>query len=78
MYATKQALIAKEHLPGIEPTIFFIDMRAYGKDFEKYYTAAESRHGVRYVRGLISGIREKQRTKNLLLRYADEQGCTQE
>jgi len=78
MYATKQALIAKEHLPTIEPTIFFIDMRAYGKDFEKYYTAAESRHGVRYVRGLISGIREKQRTKNLLLRYADEAGCTQE
>jgi heterodisulfide reductase subunit A len=78
MYATKQALIAKEHLPGIEPTIFFIDMRAYGKDFEKYYTAAESRHGVRYVRGLISGIREKQRSGNLLLRYADEEGCTQE
>ena len=78
MYATKQAVIAKEHLPGIEPTIFFIDMRAYGKDFEKYYTAAESRHGVRYIRGLISGIREKQRTKNLLLRYADDAGCMQE
>jgi heterodisulfide reductase subunit A len=78
MYATKQALIAREHLPGIEPTIFFIDMRAYGKDFEKYYTAAESRHGVRYIRGLISGIREKQRTKNLLLRYADDAGCMQE
>ncbi len=78
MYATKQALIAREHLPGIEPTIFFIDMRAYGKDFERYYTAAESRHGVRYVRGLISGMREKQRTKNLLLRYADETGCMRE
>jgi len=78
MYATKQALIAKEHLPGIEPTIFFIDMRAYGKDFERYYTEAESRHGVRYVRGLVSGIREKQRTKNLLLRYLDEDQCTRE
>jgi heterodisulfide reductase subunit A len=78
MYATKQALIAREHLPSIEPTIFFIDMRAYGKDFEKYYTAAKSRHGVRYIRGLISGIREKQRTTNLLLRYADDAGCMQE
>ena len=78
MYATKQALIAKEHLPSIEPTIFFIDMRAYGKDFEKYYTEAESRHGVRYVRGLVSGIREKQRTNNLLLRYLDDEGCMQE
>ena len=78
MYATKQALIAKEHLPTIEPTVFFIDMRAYGKDFEKYYVNAESKFGVRYVRGLISGIRERQRTKNLLLRYADEEGCTRE
>ncbi|MDY6796148.1 MAG: CoB--CoM heterodisulfide reductase iron-sulfur subunit A family protein [Actinomycetota bacterium] len=78
MYATKQALIAIEHLPYIQPTIFFIDMRAYGKDFERYYNQASSRHGVRYVRGLISGIRERQRTKNPLLRYLDEEGCMHE
>jgi heterodisulfide reductase subunit A2 len=74
MYATKQALISMEHLPGIEPTIFFIDMRAYGKDFEKYYNNAADRQGVRYVRGLVSGIREKQRSGNLLLRYNDDAG----
>lgn len=78
MYATKQALIAKEHLRSIEPTIFFIDMRAYGKDFEKYYNSAESRQGVRYVRGLVSGVRERQRNKDLILRYLDEDGCMQE
>ncbi len=78
MYATKQALIAKEHLPALEPTVFFIDMRAYGKDFEKYYVNAEKKSGVRYVRGLISGMRERQRSKNLLLRYADETGCMRE
>jgi heterodisulfide reductase subunit A len=78
MYATKQALIAKEHLRAIEPTIFFIDMRAYGKDFEKYYNSARDKQGVRYVRGLVSGIREKQRDKNLLLRYLDEDGCMRE
>jgi heterodisulfide reductase subunit A len=78
MYATKQALIAKEHLRSIEPAIFFIDMRAYGKDFEKYYNAARDKQGVRYIRGLVSGIREKQRDKNLLLRYLDEEGCTHE
>jgi heterodisulfide reductase subunit A2 len=78
MYATKQALISMEHLPGIEPTIFFIDMRAYGKDFEKYYNAAADRQGVRYVRGLVSGIREKQRSGNLLLRYSDKAGSMQE
>lgn len=78
MYATKQALIAMEHLPSVKPTVFYIDMRAYGKDFEKYYREAEARHGVRYVRGLVSGVREKQKTKNLLLRYMLEDGSTVE
>jgi len=78
MYATKQALMAKEHLSSIEPTIFFIDMRAHGKDFEKYYNDAASRHGVRYLRGLVSGIRERQRTKNLLLRFLDADGRMRE
>jgi len=78
MYATKQSLIAKEHLATVEPTIFYIDLRAYGKDFERYYQNAASRHGVRYVRGLVSGIREKQKTRNLLLRYLDDAGCMQE
>lgn len=78
MYTTKQSLIAKEHLTSIEPTIFYIDIRAYGKDFERYYQNAEKKHGVRYVRGLVSGIREKQRSRNLLLRYLDEAGCMQE
>jgi heterodisulfide reductase subunit A2 len=78
MYSTKQALIAKEHLRSIEPTIFFIDMRAYGKDFEKYYNSARDKQGVRYIRGLVSGIREKQRDKNLLLRYLDEDGRMRE
>ena len=31
MVATKQAIIAKEHLAGLEPTIFFIDIRAPGQ-----------------------------------------------
>ncbi len=78
MYATKQSLIAKEHLPTVQPTIFYIDIRAYGKDFERYYQNAGKRQGVRYIRGLVSGIREKQRTKNLLLRYLDDAGCMQE
>jgi heterodisulfide reductase subunit A len=78
MYATKQALIAREHLPTVESTIFYIDLRAHGKDFERYYQKASKSHGVRYVRGLVSGIKERQRTKNLLLRYMDDEGRPQE
>ncbi|HER45209.1 MAG TPA: FAD-dependent oxidoreductase, partial [Thermoplasmatales archaeon] len=36
-YAIKEAVIAKEHAPHIQPTIFYIDMRTYGKGFEAYY-----------------------------------------
>lgn len=74
MYATKQSLIAKEHSPDIEPTIFYIDLRAYGKDFERYYNNAKDNQGVRYVRSIVSSIRERQSDKRPLLRYLDESG----
>ncbi|PNX50479.1 MAG: hypothetical protein BV458_13150, partial [Thermoplasmata archaeon M9B2D] len=40
-YAIKEAVIAKEHAPDIQPTIFYMDMRTYGKGFESYYNRAE-------------------------------------
>jgi len=50
MYATKEAVIAREHMNQIEPTIFYIDLRAYGKDFDKYIERAKNEYGVRFVR----------------------------
>ena len=49
MYATKEALITKDHYPDIDTTIFYMDMRAYGKGFEEYYSMAED-VGVEYIR----------------------------
>ncbi len=74
MYATKEAIIAKEHASEIEPTIFFNDMRAFGKGFERYYESAKSKFGIRYVRGIVSGIKELQQTKNLIMEYSNEDG----
>ncbi len=74
MYATKEAIIAKEHEREIEPTIFFIDMRAYGKGFDAYFERARGEHGVRYVRCMISRVVEDPRTKNLQITYVDESG----
>ena len=58
MYAIKEAVIAKEHSSAdpLDTTIFFMDMRTYGKDFEKYYVRAEEEHGVRFVRTRIHTI----------------------
>lgn len=74
MYATKQAIIAREHDSRIEATIFYNDIRAFGKGFELYYESARRDFGVRYVKGVVSTVKELQKTKNLLLTYVKENG----
>jgi heterodisulfide reductase subunit A len=70
MAATKEAIIAKDHDPNLDVTIFFLDMRAFGKDFDRYYQRAQDA-GVRYVRSFISRIFEMPDSKNLQLTYLD-------
>jgi heterodisulfide reductase subunit A-like polyferredoxin len=70
MYATKEAVIAREHDAGIEPTIFYIDIRAFGKGFDEYIERAEGEQGVRYVRSLVSSVREVPGTGDLRVTYA--------
>jgi len=41
MYTAKEAVIAKEHQKQVNPTIFSMDIRAYGKDFDKYIIRAQ-------------------------------------
>ena len=73
MYATKEAFIAREHDSSIEPTIFYIDMRSFGKNFDEYVTRAKEKN-VRYVRAMISRVFEDPVTGNLELRYIDGAG----
>ncbi|WP_338828025.1 FAD-dependent oxidoreductase [Neomoorella thermoacetica] len=68
MYSTKEALIAREHDANIEPTIFYLDIRAYGKNFDRYVESAKA-GGVRYVRAMISRVEEDPQTKNLIIQY---------
>jgi heterodisulfide reductase subunit A-like polyferredoxin len=74
MYATKEAVIAKEHAPETEATIFFMDMRAYGKDFDKYIERAKKEYGVRYIRSRVSHVKEDPKTNNLTIHYETEEG----
>jgi len=50
MYATKESMLAREHVPDIKATIFYMDMRAVGKGFQEFVLRAEKNYGVRYVR----------------------------
>jgi heterodisulfide reductase subunit A len=79
MYAIKEAVIAKEHssLP-LDTAIFFMDMRTYGKDFEKYYNRAKDEIGVRFIRSRIHTIEPVGDTGDLKIFYVSEQGDIKE
>ena len=72
MYAMKQAIIAGEHTAGLKPTIFFMDIRAFGKEFEDYKVRAQNEYGIQMHRAArVANIIEDPETKNLILRYSD-------
>jgi len=68
MYATKEAQLIKEHVPDVDVTIFYMDIRAFGKGFEEFYKRAEKEFGIKYVKGRVAEIIEEPITKNLLIR----------
>ena len=74
MYAIKEAVIAKEHVGGdFEPSIFFMDMRTHGKDFERYYNRAKDK-GVRFIRSRVHTISQVDESGTLSLSYVTEDG----
>lgn len=73
-YSIKQAIIAKEHAPiDVKCTIFYMDIRTYGKGFEAYRNRAEEELGVRFVRCRVPHVYEDPKTHNLIIRYVDEE-----
>ena len=70
MYATKEAIISKEHEKDMECTVFYIDLRAFSKGFEEYYKRAEEL-GIRYVRCIPSMIKEIPNDGSLRVQYFD-------
>ena len=69
MYATKEAIISREHDASIHPTIFYMDIRAFGKGFERYYHRAEDEQGVTYIRSMVSAVKQVPGSKNLRVLY---------
>jgi heterodisulfide reductase subunit A len=78
MYATKQAMLARERLPDAKVTVFHMDVRTFGKGFERYYERAQQQYGVEYRRSMISRVREVAESKNLTLQCVDDAGAPQE
>ncbi len=75
MYAIKEAVIAKEHVgEDLDCSIFFMDMRTHGKDFERFYESAKDRSGVRFVRSRVHTVTPIPDSDDLELRYVTEEG----
>jgi heterodisulfide reductase subunit A-like polyferredoxin len=74
MYAIKEAVIAKEHAgDDVDCAIFYMDMRTYGKEFERYYEGAKAQ-GVRFQRSRVHTIDPVAGSDDLVIRYVNEDG----
>ena len=74
MFALKEAVLAHEKGgEGVETTIFYMDMRTFGKDFFRYRELAEDKHGVRLVRCRVHNV-DPMPDGKLGIRYPDPEG----
>jgi heterodisulfide reductase subunit A len=79
MYATKEAMLAKQRLSGdVDCTIFIMDERAFNKEYAAYFDKARQQHHIQYERCRVSQIYEDPLSKDLILQYAEPDGKRQE
>jgi heterodisulfide reductase subunit A len=77
MYAVKEALLAKELREDLEVTVFYMDLRGFGKGYDRYIEQAREQ-GVRFVRGRIPRLWEAPQTQNLILSTLEDGQLTKE
>jgi len=75
-YAIKEAVIAKEHsATPLDITIFYMDIRTHGKDFDKYYERAKAESGIRFVRSKVYSVEGADSPGDLIVKFATEDGA---
>jgi heterodisulfide reductase subunit A2 len=77
-YTQKQVILAKDHVPDLEAKIFHNDIRAYGKDFERFYQRAARLPGIEFIRSYVSIGSENPLTKDVSIRYTTPEGVKEE
>ena len=75
MQACKDAIITREHLPDAQSTIFYMDVRAYGKGFDRFVDSAKDRHKTRFICGRISSVESNFENDNLIIQYITQEGA---
>lgn len=72
-YAIKEAMIAKDHVKDLDVSIFFMDMRTHGKEFERFYERAKQQ-GIRFHRCRVHSLEPVTDSNNVYFRYIDDRG----
>jgi len=67
MNTVKDTLLLKDHYPDIQCTVFYMDMRTFGRGFEEMYQRSKE-EGVRYLRGIPGEVTEDPETRSLNVR----------
>ncbi len=76
MQAAKDAIITQEHLPSAKTTIFYMDIRAYGKGFDRFVDKAKNRHDTTFINGRIASVESDPTSDNIDIRYISRDGKT--
>jgi heterodisulfide reductase subunit A len=72
MYAIKQAMLLSGALPLADITIYYMDIRAFGKGYEQFYQNAKAM-GIQFVKAKVAAL-EPGPEGSVRLRYEDQQG----
>ncbi len=70
MYAMKNAQLCVDHEPDTQVTIYYIDIRAFGKGYEEFYRASQEKYGIRFIRGKAAQLIENE-DKTITVRAED-------
>ncbi len=73
MYAIKQAMLISGALPMAEVTIYYMDIRTFGKGYEQFYQNAKAM-GVEFIRGKVASIREDEKHNPIVKVELTEEG----
>ncbi|KPK22430.1 MAG: hypothetical protein AMJ70_06050 [Dehalococcoidia bacterium SG8_51_3] len=75
MFAVKEATLIKKAWPQTDVHIFFMDLRAFGKGYYRYYERARDEFGVDFTRCRVPVVKEDPQNHNLVLTVASEDGA---
>ena len=56
MYTAKHAILTRDHYPDTNITVFYIDVRTPGKNFDEFYRRAVEQYGVHYIKGQVGKV----------------------